>query len=392
VSLGNVLSGIRVVDLTAVMAGASGSMFLADLGADVIKVEKTTGGDIARDSTPYLFQAVNRNKRSLGLNIDTAEGLEIAQSLISGADVVVQSFRPGALEQRGLGAQTLTALYPKLVYASLSGYGTTGPGAARRGIDHVVQAESGMASVMGGVNLRLSLVDGASGIALAQAVLAALLKREREGVGSVVEVSLYDTALWLQMLPIAEYGATRVPPLPSSEYVLRSPTKGTFAVADGHVFIAVISQEHWLKLCEVIGAPELAADPRFAKLPDRIENAKELVAELTRVFLTWDRFPLLSAAEREGLMISPFKDYEDVFADPQSLANESFQTVVSAEGESVVQTRIPWRFLDGQTNAEYRRPPTLGEDTRDVLGELGYNSAEIDELENAGVVSKPGER
>jgi crotonobetainyl-CoA:carnitine CoA-transferase CaiB-like acyl-CoA transferase len=171
--------------------------------------------------------------------------------------------------------------------------------------------------------------------------------------------------------------------------MLRSPTKGSFLVADGQVFIAVLSQEDWLTLCRVIGAPELAADPKFIDRRARIENALELRAALARVFLTLDRDRLLSVAARAGLMISPIKDYDEVFTDPQSLANESFQTVVSAEGEDVVHTRIPWRFLDGEAHMSYRRPPMLGEDTREVLGDIGYEPEQIERLEKTGVVTGP---
>jgi crotonobetainyl-CoA:carnitine CoA-transferase CaiB-like acyl-CoA transferase len=386
-SMGGVLKGMLVADFTAVMAGSSGSAFLADLGADVIKVEKVDGGDYSRSAVPYLFQAANRNKRSLALDLDSDDGKEVARRLVTRADVMLQGFRPGALERKGLGRADVRKLNARIVYATLSGFGVTGPGADRRGIDHIIQAESGMAKLMGAVNQRLSMIDAATGIAIGQAVLAGLLKREREGVGSDVEVSLYDTSLWLQFLPIAEYGATRVTPQPPEEYMLRIPTIGTFDVIGGQVFVSILQQDHWIRFCQLIGQPELAHDPRFADRASRGVHGAVLKPLLAEALSRCDRQMLLDVGRSEGLMISPLKSYEEVFADPQTVANESFQTISTFDDEEVVLTRLPYRFLDDDPVDAFRPAPRLGEHSREVLSELGFSAQAADRFVAADVVA-----
>ncbi|MCU1374071.1 MAG: CoA transferase [Actinomycetia bacterium] len=383
--MGGVLDGIRIADFTAVMAGSSGAMFLGDLGADVVKVENTEGGDYARQAQPYLFQSVNRNKRSLALDLATPEGLAVAKQLVATSDIVLQGYRPGALEAKGLGADALRADNPQLIYLSLCGYGTTGPGAQKRGIDQLVQADTGMAHAMGEVNQRLGLVDAAAGIAVAQAVLAALFRREREGVGATVEVSLYDTSLWLQMLPIGEFSVTRVPAEPPETYVLRIPTMGTFDVADGRIFIAVLNQATWERLCELMGESGLVEDERFASRELRSKHGAVVKELFGKALQRFDVATILGWGEREGFMTTEVKEYGDVLLDPQAEANESFQTIELFDGRQHTQVRGPWRFL-GEPTHPYRRPPTLGEDSRSVLADLGYAADAVAGLVERGVV------
>jgi crotonobetainyl-CoA:carnitine CoA-transferase CaiB-like acyl-CoA transferase len=383
-----VLEGIRVADFTQIMGGSSGTMFLADLGADVVKVENTELGDFARVSLPFLFESVNRSKRSLSVDLGTDRGIEIARRLALSSDVVVQGYRPGALAKKGLGPTDLRDRNPRLIYLSLSGFGAEGPGQDRRGIDQLIQVESGMAAVMDGVNQRLGLVDAAAGIAIGQAALAALFRREREGVGSEIEVTLYDTALWLQMLPIAEYSVTRVPPQVPSEYELRIPTMGVFETVDGRVFMAILNETEWLGLCEVLGRPEWVDDPRFADRANRTQHGgllRSLIADAVREF---DKAALIAAGERRQLMISSVKDYDDVFADPQAAVNESFDTILTADGADLVQVRGPYRFLGEEVMARPpRRAPRLGEDSDEVIAQLGYTDDEVAALRRDGVVA-----
>lgn len=385
--LQKILEGVRIADFTQIMAGSSGTMFLADLGADVVKVENTEIGDYARVSLPFLFESVNRSKRSLSVDLGSERGVEIARRLVLTSDMVVQGFRPGALAKKGLGSTDLRAENPRLIYLSLSGFGAEGPGQDRRGIDQLIQVETGMAGVMDGVNQRLGLVDAAAGIAIGQAALAALYRREREGVGSDIEVTLYDTALWLQMLPIAEYSVTRTPPQIPAEYVLRIPTMGVFDTADGRVFMAILNQAEWLQLCEVLRRPEWIDDPRFADRATRAQNGAllhSLIADAVRPF---DNATLVAAGERTELMISSVKDYEDVFADPQAAANDSFATVPTAAGADLVQVRGPYRFLGEQVMTPPRRAPRLGEDSDAVMTQLGYSDDELADLRRDGVIA-----
>lgn len=383
-----VLEGVRVADFTQIMGGSSGTMFLADLGADVVKVENTDIGDFARVSLPFLFESVNRSKRSLSVDLGTDRGIEIAKRLALSSDVVVQGYRPGALAKKGLGPTDLRDENPRLIYLSLSGFGAEGPGQGRRGIDQLIQVETGMAAVMDGVNQRLGLVDAAAGIAIGQAALAALYRREREGVGSELEVTLYDTSLWLQMLPIAEYSVTRVPPQAPAEYELRIPTMGVFETVDGRVFMAILNEVEWLGLCEMLGRPEWVDDPRFCDRTSRGQNGaplRSLIADAVRRF---DKATLVADGERRQLMISSVKDYDDVFADPQAAVNESFDTVPTADGAELVQVRGPYRFLGEEVMVRPpRRAPRLGEDSDEVMAQLGYTEDEVAALRRDGVVA-----
>ena len=383
-----VLEGVRVADFTQAMGGSSGTMFLADLGADVVKVENTEIGDFARTLLPFLFESVNRSKRSLSVDLGTAPGIEIARRLALSSDVVVQGYRPGALAKKGLGPTDLRHENPRLIYVSLSGFGSEGPGRDRRGIDQLIQVETGMAQVMDGVNQRLGFVDAAAGIAIGQAVLAALYRREREGVGSELEVTLYDTSLWLQMLPIAEYSVTRVPPQVPAEYELRIPTMGVFETVDGRVFMAILNEAEWRQLCEMLGRPQWLEDPRFADPASRGRHGAVLRSLLADAVRQFDKATLVADGERRQLMISSVKDYDDVLADPQAAVNESFHTVPTADGADLVQVRGPYRFVGEEVMATPpRRAPRLGEDSDDVMVQLGYTEHEVAGLHRDGVVA-----
>jgi crotonobetainyl-CoA:carnitine CoA-transferase CaiB-like acyl-CoA transferase len=373
------LEGIRVVDMTMVMAGPSATMFLADLGADVVKVENPVAGDVARTQQPYLFEVVNRNKRSIALDFTTESGRDVLERLIGTADVLVQSFRPGALAARGLGPQDVMPRYPRLIYASLSAFGERGPGAGRRGVDAAVQAESGMASIMGHVNHRLALIDASAGIALSQAILAALFERERDGLGDLIEISLLDTALWLQMFDHAEFGATGRAPNSAASIQTMMPTSGHYDVKDGRVYLAANQAKEWPMLCDLIGQPELTEDPRFATRALRSQNAEALREILSRYFLSTTLDEVTSQAIARNMMISPILDYPAVVSHPQVAANDSLRKVTSAAGESITQVRAPAR-LRSEAEGIYRPAPALGADTASLTRELGYSDEQIDQM------------
>jgi crotonobetainyl-CoA:carnitine CoA-transferase CaiB-like acyl-CoA transferase len=372
------LEGIRVVDMTMVMAGPSATMFLADLGADVVKVENPVGGDFARTQLPYVFEVVNRNKRSIAVDFTTESGRDVLERLIGTADVLVQSFRPGALAAHGFGPQDVMPRYPRLIYASLSAFGERGPGAGRRGVDAAVQAESGMAWIMGQVNHRLALIDASAGIALSQAILAALFERERDGLGDLIEISLLDTALWMQMFDHAEFGATGRAPNSAASIQTMMPTSGHYDVKDGRVYLAANQAKEWPMLCDLIGQPELTEDPRFATRALRSQNAEALREILSRYFLSTTLDEVTSQASARNMMISPILDYPAVVSHPQIAANDSLRKVTSAAGESITQVRAPAR-LRSEAEGEYRPAPALGADTASLARELGDADKQIDQ-------------
>ena len=373
------LEGIRVVDMTMVMAGPSATMFLADLGADVVKVENVVAGDVARTQQPYLFEVVNRNKRSIAVDFTTESGRDVLERLIGTADVLVQSFRPGALAAHGFGPQDVMPRYPRLIYASLSAFGERGPGAGRRGVDAAVQAESGMAWIMGQVNHRLPFIDAPAGLALSQSIVAALFERERDGLGDLIEISLLDTALWMQMFDHAEFGATGRAPNSAASIQTMMPTSGHYDVKDGRVYLAANQAKEWPMLCDLIGQPELTEDPRFATRALRSQNAEALREILSRYFLSTTLDEVTSQASARNMMISPILDYPAVVSHPQIAANDSLRKVTSAAGESITQVRAPAR-LRSEAEGEYRPAPALGADTASLARELGYSDKQIDQM------------
>lgn len=369
------LAGVRVIDFTMALAGPLCTMVLGDLGADVIKVE-----DASRpESLEWMRQAVNRNKRSVVIDLKAPEGLGLAKALIASAQVVVSSFRPGVMDKLGLGADELLRERPDLVYASFSGFGESGPGAHRRGMDTLAQVESGMA-VLGGVISHVPLIDITAGMGFAQAVIAALFKRERTGAGSRVEGRLFDAGLLLQAPTIAEYSATGSIASAAAKY----PVAGLFAAKDGEVLIAAYYDWHWKALCDVIGLSAYADVPRFATRAARTENAAELRPMLEEAVAKWSREDLTEALDGAGVMVASLRTYDEVFADPQVAYNEVF--IESPLGEGSVKLVRPPYTIGGQPTTFAAPPPETGEHTMTVLRSLGVDDDELKRLLEAGVI------
>src|ERR1700689_4959304 len=316
------LEGIRVVDMTMIMAGPSGTMFLGDLGAGVVKGENPVGGDVARTQQPYLFEVVNRNKRSIAVDFTTESGRDVLERLIGTADVLVQSFRPGALAAHGFGPQDVMPRYPRLIYASLSAFGERGPGTGRRGVDAAVR---------------------------------------------------------MQMFDHAEFGATGRAPNSAASIQTMMPTSGHYDVKDGRVYLAANQAKEWPMLCDLIGQPELTEDPRFATRALRSQNAEALREILSRYFLSATLDEVTSQASARNMMISPILDYPAVVSHPQVAANDSLRKVTSAAGESITQVRAPAR-LRSEAEGVYRPAPALGADTASLARELGYPDKQIDQM------------
>lgn len=397
------LRGLRVLELGNLLAAPCAGMVLADLGAEVVKVE-AFGGDPARElqtaafsgsGTSPTFLAFNRGKRSLALDMHTVGGIEVVSRLLERSDVLVESFRPGVMERLGLGAATLRRAHPRLVYASLSGFGHDGPQRGRRGVDLVIQAESGIMAVTGQADgpptkVGFTVVDVAAGHVLAQGILAALFNRERSGEGDHVTVSLLDVALHLQAAPMTEYLATgTLPPRCGNAAPMTAPAD-LFATADGHLVISAYLDTHWRLLCESLGRPELVDDARFATKVDRVRNREALVTELEATLRTETSRGWMARLQGAGLAVGMVKSYADIEADEQVRAMGTLVDVGAAGEQAPIRTvRAPAQY--GSWAPQYSvRPPRLGEHSAEVLAELGYSDTEIAELVEAGVARTGG--
>jgi crotonobetainyl-CoA:carnitine CoA-transferase CaiB-like acyl-CoA transferase len=328
------LEGLRVLDVSQVMAGPYCCLLLADMGADVIKIEKPNGGDDSRRMAPPFingessaFLAMNRNKRSLALDIKKPEGREIFRRLAARADVLVENFRPGTLEALGLGYAELTAKHPELIYCSISGFGQTGPYRERGGFDLVAQGMSGLMSITGHpdqppVKVGVPIADLNAGMYAAYGVLTAYVYRLRTGKGQLIDTSLLEGGLAYTMWESAMFFATgAIPPPMGSAHRLSAPYQA-FRTADGYVNIGAANQANWEKLVGVLERADLLTDARFGDNPSRTVHARELAEELEKTFVTRPSAEWLTRLEAAGVPAGPIYDMAEVYADPQVQARE----------------------------------------------------------------------
>jgi CoA:oxalate CoA-transferase len=383
------LAGARVVDLTNGFAGNSCAKLLADLGAEVIKVENPGKGDFTRTLVPWVFQTFNRNKRSFAVDARHDDGRELVYRLIETADVFVQSLRPGAAESMGLGRDAVTACNPRIIYASLSGFGHTGPSSRRKAVDVVMQSESGLASIQGRVLVNTSFIDATAGLQLLAGILAALGKRDRTGQVDHVTVSLLDSALYLESVPLAEYSVTGKTIDPAA-YVRRFPTVGVFDAADGPFFLAAYWDTQWEQLCALTGRTDLAADSRYRTAPDRSANATGLRADLSAEFRRRPRDEWIRALGDLEIMAACVNSFADVLTDAQVQANDSFERLQLADGRDVTFVRPAFRF--GEQWQQSSPAPAIGADTAALLARLGVSEEDRRRLQAEGVVALPPER
>ena len=375
------LNGIKVADFTAALAGPLATMCLGDLGADVLKIEDADNGEMARQTAPWIFVAFNRNKRSIGLNLRDDEGRAIARRIALDADVVASSFRPGVMASFGLGADELMAAKPSLIYARLAGYAEEGPKAHRRGMDLTIRAESGLIASGNLKTPGIALVDYTAGMTLAQAILAAIIRRDRTGRGSVIDSRLLDAGVFLQSVPIAELSATGA----VAEGML-SPTAGVFQTSDGELVVAVYYDRDFERLCEAIGSPELAADPRFTTRPERMAHADVLGPLVRAALVSKSRAEWIEIFDRVGVMVGSVLSTNELFEDPQLVYNQVFEEVPAGGGPSTRLVRLPYS-LDERPLPINTPSPALNGDGAAVLHGLGYTDDDIAGLAKRGVIT-----
>ncbi|HEX7124721.1 MAG TPA: CaiB/BaiF CoA-transferase family protein [Thermodesulfobacteriota bacterium] len=392
------LSGIRVLDLTRVLAGPYCTMILGDLGADVVKVEPAATGDETRSWGPPFqggestyFLAINRNKRSLALDLKQAAALEAARRLAARADVVVENFRPGVAERLGLGARALTAAHPGLVYCSISAFGQTGPGRDRPGYDLVVQAASGVMSVTGEadgppVKVGIAIADVLTGMNAAIAIVAALHARAaRGGRGGVVDAALYDSLIAFLSTLVTGFAATGRPPTRwGSAHPQIAPYQG-FRAADGDLVVCVTNDKFWRSLCDLLERPDLKDDPRFATNPDRVAHREALLPLLEAAFATKPVAEWMGRLEAAGIPAAPIRTLDAALADPVVEARGMLAAVEHATAGTVRMPGVPWQG-DAAPTAIRRPPPRLGEHTDEILAEIGYDAADIARMRASGAV------
>jgi crotonobetainyl-CoA:carnitine CoA-transferase CaiB-like acyl-CoA transferase len=387
------LSGVRVLDFTRFLAGPFCTQQLADLGADVVKVESPTRGrefSMPDGRDTYFFLSSNRGKRSLALDVEQAEGRDLLLRLLPRFDLLVENFRPGVMERRGLGADALLERHPLLVYVSISGFGSTGPYRNRPGFDQIAQGMSGVMSLTGTPEtgpLRhgLAIGDLAAGMFAAQGALAALRTRDRTGEGQHVETSLLEALIGILTWGAGMYFDAGEAPGPAGHHHPLSSPYGRFRAADAYLNIAAGSQQIWERLCGAVGREDWNADERFADPLARLRNrealSRELEGELARATVA-EWVERLNAA---GVPCGPVYTLDQVFADPQVLAREMRVELPHPALGTFQTTGLPLKFSRTPTRIE-RRPPLLGEHTGEVLDELELSESGRSALRDKSII------
>ena len=392
------LDDLVVVDLSRILSGPVCTMLLADMGAHVIKVEPPPSGDDSRqwgppfiDNISTYFLSVNRNKKSIGLNLKTDAARQVLWKLIEGADVLVENFRPGVLGKLGFGYEAVARKNPRIVYCSISGFGQTGPYRDRPGYDVIAQGESGMMDLTGypdgpPAKLGASLADIVAGLYAMNGILLALLARHKTDKGQHVDVSLLDgmvSTLTYQALIYLSTG--RSPKRMGTRHPSIVPYE-CFQAKDGFVNIAVTNQKQWEHFCRVIGLPELANNPRFDTMKARIANYDELRPMLDRIILKMTRAEVIALLDGVGIPVGPINSVGEILDDPHIRAREMVVELTHPEYGPFRMLGIPIKLSDTPGVAQ-NAPPRFGEHNREVLSKLGYTEEEIRGFAETGAIS-----
>ena len=390
------LTGLRVIELAHVMAGPVCGLMLADMGADVVKVEKIDGGDDTRRQLPpdingesAAYMMMNRNKRGIVLDLKHARGKEVLHRLVRDADILIENYRADTMPSLGLGYEDLRKINPGLIYAAISGFGRTGPLAQQGGFDLVAQGMSGLMSITGEgagrppVKVGAPLCDITAGILLTMGVLAAYAHKQKTGQGQLVDTSLFEAGITHTYWQSAIAFATGIAPGPlGSAHPLNAPYQA-FQTADGWINAGAANQANWQRLCKVLGAEHLAADPRFAVGKGRMDHLDELIATLTPLFKARSTDHWLAALAAAGVPAGPVLDVKAMHAHPQTQARNMVPAVNHPIAGPMQTIGLPVKFSETPGAVRFAAP-LFGQHTRDILTEAGYTDADIDTLLAAG--------
>ncbi len=389
------LRGIRVLDLTQVMAGPFCAMLLGDQGADVIKIEPPEGDATRRMGKSFgkesvCFWAMNRNKRAMTLNLKDPRAQEIVRTLAAQTDILVENYRPGVMKAFGLGYEHLHEINPRLIYASISGFGATGPYAQRGGFDLVAQGMSGIMSITGEVDMPpvkcgIPVTDLSAGLLALQAILAAYIHRLQTGEGQFIDTSLFEAGVALSIWESTEYFTTGEIPQPVGSAHRMSAPYQAIRCADGYITLGAANQRTWERFAHTVGLSELIERPEYKENSSRVRHRQQLARDIEFVTSTQPREHWLALLEEAGVPCGPIYNYAEVFADPhvqaRGLAQEMDHPVggrIRVLGPAVKLSETPAQLA--------RRAPLYGEHTAEILCEIGYTESQIQELASSGAI------
>lgn len=389
---GRPLAGVRVADFGQFIAGPATGQMLADLGATVVKVEPL-GGEAARAAGAMgaaMVAAHNRDKMSIAIDLKDQRGLEIGRRLLAVSDVVIENMRPGTMERLQLGPAQALACNPRIIYLSITGFGV-GAASYRAGLDISAQAESGMMSVTGEATaapqrVGFTVVDQATAYTSAMAVTAALYRRERDGVGEVIDTSLLEVAIHMQGAAWTQMFETGVEPIRKGNgYPSAAPAAEVIPVGGGHIVLSAYTPHHWARLCAALDRPEMEADPRFATSDDRVRHRAELHRFLAEALAERSPEEAVELLSRRGVVAGAIRNYREVEGGPDAARLNSFPRTAPGAAESYRYPAPPYRFRS-EPQPTSRSAPTVGEHTVAVLADLGYRKDEINRLLDEKVV------
>jgi len=398
--LSQALAGVKILDLSQGAAGPTCAMHLGDLGAEIIKIEPP-GGEWGRSLGPPFvagaaaaYLGMNRNKRSVVVDLKQDGGSDVVLRLAESCDVALESFRPGVADRLGIGYEAMTLRNPDLVYAAISAFGQEGPWRDRPGVDGVAQAMGGIMSVTGTedagpVKVGVPAADMAGGAFMTQAILAALFDRERTGKGRRVDVSLLGALLAFQVVPLSMYLASGETPRRLGSAAPYAAPNEAYATADGYVMVAAYTAKRWPALCEVLGRPDLAVDPRFDDNAKRVGARSELNEVLAPVFASRATADWIDALEAADILCGPILSYPELVESEQVASGKMIVSVEHPATGTVRSPQIPARLSGSGAPPDRPAPPIAGEHTTEVLAESGFSDEETTDLMERGVVAGP---